>query len=232
MTWDPYDLPDGPRTNPDRRSPEQPPEYLPEYPPESPSVTARAVAAVLGGMALLALAFTIAANAQTTNETTTGTAEQHEPEAASAATGPTQPEPQSEPTTEQAEARPLDGQIVEQAAGTYVASELIGRPVISAEGEEMGKIADLLVGPDDRIAGFIIGIGGFLGFGEKPIAVELERLARAPSPKGGERLVLNHTRAELEQAPAFVSLAEQRRQQEAAQAREQQPAAEDQALTQ
>jgi hypothetical protein len=206
----------------------------------------RAVAVALVGIVLLAIAFTIAASAQ---ETTTGTGtndtgqqaqeqqsqeqqsqeqqsqeqqsqEQQSQEAQPGATTLMQSEPAAQSTDEVA-ARPLDGQIVAQSEDTYAASEaLIGQPVISAEGEDMGTIADLLVTEDNRIAGVMIGIGGFLGFGEQRIAIEIDQLAREPLPEGGERLSLNYTRAELEQAPEFVSLTEQLRQQEAEQARQ------------
>jgi sporulation protein YlmC with PRC-barrel domain len=240
MTWDPYDPPDAFRNTPR--------ETYHQEPPVDPA-KARAVAVALVGIVLLAIALTIAASAQ---ETTTGTGasdtgqqaqEQQSQEAQPAqeaqpgATTLMQSEPEAQATDEVA-ARPLDGQIVTQAEGTYAASDLIGQPVISAEGEAMGTIADLLVTEDNQVAGVMIGIGGFLGFGEQIIAVEIDQLARAPATEGGERLLLNYTRAELEQAPEFVSLAEQLRQQEAEQARQelgagtQQPPAASQPLTQ
>ena len=48
----------------------------------------------------------------------------------------------------------------------------------------------------------------------------MDRLQRGTSAEGDEQLVLNFTRQELEQAPAFVSLEEKRE----AQARQQQQA--------
>jgi len=217
MTWDPYDPPEAFRNTPRETYHQEPPVY---------PARGRAVAVALVGFVLLAIAFTIAASAQ---ETTTGTGasdtgqqaqEQQSQEAQPGATTLMQSEPGAQSTDEVA-ASPLDGQIVAQSEDTYAASEeLIGQPVISAEGEDMGTIADLLVTEDNRIAGVMIGIGGFLGFGEQRIAVEIDQLAREPLPEGGERLSLNYTRAELEQAPEFVSLAEQLRQQEAEQARQ------------
>lgn len=226
MTWDPYDLPHAPGERHDHRLPEEP-------------VKGRAVAGVLVAIVLLAIIFVIAANAQ---EATTQTGDENAGQQAQEQQEPTgvtgsmqaQPEaqapeaqapeaqaPEQQAPEQQAEAQPLDGQIVEQAEGTYAASELIGQSVMTADGEQMGKIADLLVGEDNRIAGAIIGIGGFLGFGEKRIAVEIDRLARAPGPERGEQLALNYTRDQLEQAPEFVTLAEQRRRLEAEQARQQ-----------
>lgn len=214
MTWDPYDRPHAPSESHHRPLPDRPP------------VSGRTVAAVLAGMVLLALLFTIAAQAQDAQtqdtQTQTGEAVTEQQEQQTGDTSSMEAATDSQPAQEETAAVPLDGQIVEQPEGTYAASELIGQSVISAEGENMGKIADLLVAEDNRIAGVMIGVGGFLGFGQKHIAVELDQLARAPTGEGDEQLMLNYTRAELEQAPEFVSLAEQLQRQEAEQARQQQ----------
>lgn len=242
MTWDPYGMPHAPSERPNQR--QRDPRY--RYQLESPSVSGRAVAAVLGGMAVLALVFTVAANAQqtTTQSTTEQQQVQEEQEAQeqqvqgqdqTTAAGSMQPEP-----SEQAGApAPVEGQIVAQPEGTFSASELMGQPVYSAEGEDIGKISDLLLSEDHRLVGVVIGIGGFLGIGEKPIAVEIERLSRVSTQEGAEELVLNYTRAELEQAPEFVSLEQQREEQARLQAQQeaqqqgtgmtQQPATEGQA---
>lgn len=235
MTWDPYDPHDMFRERDGHRLPEEP-------------VKGRAVAAVFVGIVLLAIIFTIAANAQqATTQTGAGGAgeqaqEQQEPPAVTSSTAP---RPDAQAPEQAAEARPLDGQIVEQPEGTRMTSELIGQPVSTAEGEEMGKIADLLLTEDNRVAAAVVGVGGFLGFGERLIAVEIDRFQQVPVPEGGARLALNVTRAELEQAPEFVSLAEQRSRQEAQQLEReaqqmqqpgtgsaQQPASEPQPMTQ
>lgn len=217
MTWDPYGMPHAPSEPQDHRRDRR---QL-----ERPPASMRLVAAVLFAMVLLALVFTIAANAQeTTTEqqgSETATQEQaQQPEA----TGTTQATEGGAQPSEAAEAEPapLAGQIVEQPEGTYAASDLIGRSVMSAEGEAMGDIKDLLVTEDNRITGIVVGIGGFLGIGEKQIAVELDHLKRTTTQEGAEQLVLGFARQELEQAPAFVSLAEQKRRLDAEQARQQQ----------
>ena len=221
MTWDPYGMPHVPSERPNER--QRDPRY--RYQLEGPSVSGRAVVAVLCGMALLALVFTVAANAQqTTTQTTTEQQQVQEEQPAqeqpaqeqqaqaqeqSTATGSMQ----ADPTEQAAAPAPVEGQIVSQPEGTIAASELMGRSVYSAEGEDIGQISDLLIDEDNRLVGVVIGIGGFLGIGEKPIAVEIERVSRASTQDGTEQLVLNYTRAELEQAPEFVTLDELREQQ-------------------
>ena len=235
MTWDPYGMPNSPA----KMQSENQKRPLPEREPAS----MRTVAVVLGVMVLLALVFTFAANAQqeqseaaTQEEQQAQTEQQQEqgqqsqaatqeqePQSETAATGQASESEAQTSETAEAPAAPVEGQIVEQPEGTYVASELIGRTVMSAEGEDMGEISDLIIGEDNhQIRAVVVGIGGFLGIGEKPIAVEISQLSRTTTQDGAEQLALNYTRTELEQAPEFVTLAELLQQQEAAQAQQQQ----------
>lgn len=57
----------------------------------------------------------------------------------------------------------------------YRATELIGRPVSNGT-ETIGKIDDLIVGRD-KVLFAIIGVGGFLGIGERLVAVPYNSLA-------------------------------------------------------
>jgi sporulation protein YlmC with PRC-barrel domain len=111
------------------------------------------------------------------------------------------------------------GQIVEQEAQTYAASNVLGTDVASANGEYIGEVVDLLLTEDNQVAGVIVGMGGILGFGEKKIAVEMTRVNLAWAPSGEQRIVMNYAPAELEQAPEFVSLAAQERAEQRKQAR-------------
>ncbi|MGM0583877.1 MAG: PRC-barrel domain-containing protein [Pseudomonadota bacterium] len=178
-------------------------------PPQAPS-RAAAARGVLIGAVLLAVAPVIAVSAQ--QATTGGGAgeapakeEQAGPQTEASGSMPSSSEP-SEPA-----AAPEAGEMVEGPAGAYAASEMIGQPVITAEGEEAGEIVDLLVSDDNRVTGVVVGLGGFLGFGEKRVEVEMDRLDLMPTGEGGAQLLLDYTRADLEQAPAFVPLAERRR---------------------
>jgi len=64
-----------------------------------------------------------------------------------------------------------------QTANQYLAGEqLIGVKVTSKDGQTIGTISDLIVGSGDKIEGVILGVGGFLGVGEKKIGVRLGAL--------------------------------------------------------
>lgn len=64
-----------------------------------------------------------------------------------------------------------------QTASQYLAGEqLIGVKVTNKDGQTIGTISDLIVGSGDKIEGVILGVGGFLGVGEKKIGVRLGAL--------------------------------------------------------
>ena len=90
------------------------------------------------------------------------------------------------------------------AKGTNLprASKLIGTDVENAQGEDLGKIEDVVLDPQDgRVAYAVLSFGGFLGLGEKFFAVPWSALAA----KAGEddTLILNVDKEKLKNAPGF-----------------------------
>src|SRR3712207_3335599 len=63
-----------------------------------------------------------------------------------------------------------------QPEGQSSARVLLGQPVINPSGEAIGDIDDVLFDKSGRIATAVIGVGGFLGIGEKAVAVPYELL--------------------------------------------------------
>jgi len=59
----------------------------------------------------------------------------------------------------------------------YLAKDrLIGQPVKNKEGKIIGDIEDVIVGDENKVVGVIMGVGGFLGAGEKKVAVRYRAL--------------------------------------------------------
>lgn len=56
------------------------------------------------------------------------------------------------------------------------AENLMGQSVYSAENEDIGDISDVLLTSNNEVEAFIIDVGGFLGMGEKPVAISPENL--------------------------------------------------------
>ena len=74
------------------------------------------------------------------------------------------------PQTPAAQAAPVT------ATGQWRASKLIGVNVYNAQNEKLGDINELIVDSSGRIAGAVIGVGGFLGMGEHDVMVPMDRL--------------------------------------------------------
>lgn len=80
------------------------------------------------------------------------------------------------------------------------ADTLIGLNVVDAAGESVGSVSDLLIGADNAVDRAIIDVGGFLGFGAKSVALEIDRLTVA---EGDGEVVVDVTRDELEAMPEW-----------------------------
>ncbi|SOE18655.1 PRC-barrel domain protein [Hoeflea halophila] len=91
------------------------------------------------------------------------------------------------------------------AQGDNLASNLIGSAVYGSAAEDadmIGDINDIVITPEGDVASIIVGVGGFLGIGEKDVAVDYKTIEWVD--RDGERwLVANMTREQLEAAPAY-----------------------------
>lgn len=86
-------------------------------------------------------------------------------------------------------------------------SRLIGQPVYSSTGddaEEIGSISDLVFDESGQITAVVIGVGGFLGIGEKAVAIDFDSLEFTLAADNSERWVLPTTADALTAAPDFV----------------------------
>ena len=88
----------------------------------------------------------------------------------------------------------------------YLASNLMGHSVYASTAEDadrIGEIDDAIVGEDGSIKAVIIGVGGFLGMGEKNVAVDFSRLSFETTGDDEYRLVSALSKEELEKAGAY-----------------------------
>ncbi len=61
-------------------------------------------------------------------------------------------------------------------AHAWKASDVIGQSVYTMDDQEKGKIKDLMIGPDGKIAYAAVSFGGFLGLGDKLFAVPMDAI--------------------------------------------------------
>jgi sporulation protein YlmC with PRC-barrel domain len=61
-------------------------------------------------------------------------------------------------------------------------SKLIGLDVYNEQNENLGEINEILLDKSGKVAGVVIGVGGFLGMGERDIMVEMSKLKFVDEP--------------------------------------------------
>jgi len=87
-------------------------------------------------------------------------------------------------------------------------SDFIGTPVASKDGEQIGKISNLVFDQDGQIEFAVIGVGGFLGIGEKEVAVPFDAV-KSEVINNKHVFVVDVTKEELKAAPPFKTLNDQ-----------------------
>ena len=80
---------------------------------------------------------------------------------------------------------------------------ILGREVLSAANENMGRIADVIVDRSGQVRAAIIDFGGFLGVGSRKIAVDWNALHFPPPGQSDAKITLELTRDQVKAAPEY-----------------------------
>jgi len=92
---------------------------------------------------------------------------------------------------------------VTASADQIQASDLIGKSVFGAENESIGEISDLIVEEEGKTRVALIDVGGFLGAGEKTVAIPFDQLQISKAEDGSEQITVAMSKGDLEQLPAI-----------------------------
>jgi len=104
------------------------------------------------------------------------------------------------------DAAPTGVEFIEKQSEEHdLASRFIGTPVVNTTGETLGKVNDLVMNTEGQVEVIIIGVGGFLGVGEKNVGVPFNQLARIEGAEGQAELVLDASQGDLTDAPEFLT---------------------------
>ncbi|MEY9166988.1 sporulation protein YlmC with PRC-barrel domain [Sinorhizobium fredii] len=96
------------------------------------------------------------------------------------------------------------GYLTEQAADQISANTYIGQSVHNPNDESIGEINDLIIKKEGGIAAAVVGVGGFLGIGEKNVAVPFESIEVTEQPDSDAlKLTTTETAESLKAAPEF-----------------------------
>ena len=97
----------------------------------------------------------------------------------------------------------------EQKTDDMLASAIIGKSAYNSQDESIGEVNDLVTDRSGKILAALIGVGGFLGIGEKDVAVRFEDLKFARDESNNLKVVLNVNKDTLASAPDYRTLDEQ-----------------------
>jgi sporulation protein YlmC with PRC-barrel domain len=90
-----------------------------------------------------------------------------------------------------------------QPAGQWSAGQFIGSPVTNEAGENIGDVNDVLFDKTGRVSTAVIGVGGFLGIGEKSVAVPFGALSFTADSAGKRVVTVPLSKERLQAAPAY-----------------------------
>lgn len=108
-----------------------------------------------------------------------------------------------------------------QSGSDFLASELMGMRVYASETDveagatiepggrdawdDIGEIDDLVISRDGEVGAVVLGVGGFLGIGEKDVAINMDQIRFVTEQDNPDNifLVVNTTQEALEAAAAF-----------------------------
>jgi len=83
------------------------------------------------------------------------------------------------------------------------AEDLVGTTVYGANDANVGEIGDVILTQDGKVDAVIIDVGGFLGMGEKEVAVGMDKLSFMTDTDGHKYLYTSFTEEQLKAAPAY-----------------------------
>jgi sporulation protein YlmC with PRC-barrel domain len=92
--------------------------------------------------------------------------------------------------------------LTEMPAGDLRTEDLVGTTVYGANDEMIGEIGDVVL-EGEKVDSIIVDVGGFLGVGEKEVAVAMDNLAFMTDADGNTYLYTGFTKEQLDAQPAY-----------------------------
>lgn len=91
----------------------------------------------------------------------------------------------------------------QKANDDWPASEIIGSTVRNKAGDNIGDVNELILGNDGNVRAVVIGVGGFLGMGERDVAVSFKSLSITRDEDNDEVITVDATKDTLSSAPQW-----------------------------
>jgi sporulation protein YlmC with PRC-barrel domain len=97
-----------------------------------------------------------------------------------------------------------------QESTDLLASNLIGQSVVNTQDETIGDVNDLVTDENGKVVAVLIGSGGFLGLGEKDVAIGFDDLRIVRDEDNNIKVIAKVSQETLASAPDYQTLAEQK----------------------
>jgi sporulation protein YlmC with PRC-barrel domain len=94
-------------------------------------------------------------------------------------------------------ADPIDKSAIEKPE----AGKLIGHRVENAEGQKIGEIEAIHINKSGKVEDVIVGVGGFLGIGERDVSISWKTLKISAD---GNKVTTDLTKEKLKEMPAYT----------------------------
>lgn len=102
------------------------------------------------------------------------------------------------------------GYLTVQSADQISAKTYMGQSVYNGQNESIGSINDLILQKQGGVTAAVVGVGGFLGMGQKNVAVPFDKISATQNPQDGTvKLTTTETADSLKAAPEFKTLSMQ-----------------------
>lgn len=95
--------------------------------------------------------------------------------------------------------------VTKQPGNELLARVFLGETVQNTAGDTLGKIHDLVFDHTGHISTVVIAVGGFLGMGEKEIAIPFNAITLRTGSDGKRLVVVSLSAEAVRQAPNFVA---------------------------
>lgn len=99
--------------------------------------------------------------------------------------------------------------LTQQSETQVSANDYIGKPIYNGEDKSIGDVNDLIMEQNGGIVAAVVGVGGFLGIGEKDVAVPMDKITTTRDENNNLKLMTTETADSLKSAPEFKTLDDQ-----------------------
>ena len=117
-------------------------------------------------------------------------------------TQPQKDKPAATPPAATAPAEKIQPQWYTRQGTEMRASKLIGADVRNTANEDVGEVNEVILDQNGKVAAVVLGVGGFLGMGEREVAVEFKSL-RFAEKDDTPTVMIDATKDTLKSAPEW-----------------------------